>query len=463
MNLVKLIEDDLMPRLDKEAARLTEFDNWARMVNPLPSAPRLASDEIRNLVKLSRTPMLRLIVDTMVQAMYVDGYRSTDSTEESALWRYWTANSMDSRQVPLHRAAITFGYSFITVTPGTSPVDGSPMPVMRGVSPRRMWASWEDPAADEFPVHALRDMGNDRFRFYDAERIVDLGRVKKEKDTGYDWTILGQTEHTAGVCPVVRYENDLDLEGRCTGEIEPYISLAERINKTAYDRLMVQHFNSWKVWTATGMESPGGMTNDEKNRAKMRIRQDDILIGGDGAKFDTLEETSIDPFLGAITLDIETLAAASQTPSNNLTGKMTNLSAEALAAARAPLTQKIAERQHRFGEAHAKSLRLCAAVDGDMDAAQDFTSRITWEDMEIRSLAQAVDALGKAAQMLGVPPQVLWGRIPGVTNADVEDWKRVAAEGDPLSDFVNDVFGGNDYGEAPAHTEESRHGDYDAR
>lgn len=63
--------------------------------------------------------------------------------------------------------------------------------------------------------------------------------------------------------------------------------------------------------------------------------------------------------------------------------------------------------------------------------------------------------------MLGVPPQALWGRIPGVTNADVEDWKRLLEEGDPVLDFVDSVFGPQH--EAPAHTQEVSHGDYGAR
>jgi hypothetical protein len=36
------------------------------------------------------------------------------------------------------------------------------------------------------------------------------------------------------------------------------------------------------------------------------------------------------------------------------------------------------------------------------------TARVSWQDMSVRSLSQAVDAYGKAAQMLGVPEQALW-------------------------------------------------------
>jgi hypothetical protein len=52
----------------------------------------------------------------------------------------------------------------------------------------------------------------------------------------------------------------------------------------------------------------------------------------------------------------------------------------------------------------------------------DFTGADHWQDTTARSLAQSVDALGKLAQMLEVPKRALWGRIPGVTQTDVQEW-----------------------------------------
>lgn len=47
-------------------------------------------------------------------------------------------------------------------------------------------------------------------------------------------------------------------------------------------------------------------------------------------------------------------------------------------------------------------------------------------------MSQAVDALGKAAQMLLIPPSALWARIPGVEKSDVEEWMELAEAGDPI-------------------------------
>jgi len=38
--------------------------------------------------------------------------------------------------------------------------------------------------------------------------------------------------------------------------------------------------------------------------------------------------------------------------------------------------------------------------------------------------------------MLGVPPQELWERVPGVTQTEIERWKAAAAEGDALANLT---------------------------
>ena len=53
----------------------------------------------------------------------------------------------------------------------------------------------------------------------------------------------------------------------------------------------------------------------------------------------------------------------------------------------------------------------------------DYSAHVTWQDDETTSLAASADALGKFAQMLGVPVEALWNKIPGVTATDVEEWR----------------------------------------
>lgn len=441
-DVVDLLGDHMIPTLTTEQERLKVIDNWYHWTQDDPPLPRKASEEHKRLLQLSKTPWLNLVVSTIAQAMVVSGYRTTGESNADAVWRIWNANRLNGGQSRIHRATLEFGYSYATVKPGFSPIYGA-IPVINGVSPEHMLAVYSDPVNDEWPLYALQVTGtgnNTVFHLYD-EALEHIVRRVDGKLT-YSHTL----EHNVGVVPVVRYINQMDLDGQIIGEVEPFIGVASRINKTAYDRLLTQHFNSWKVRTVAGL---GDFAQDqgEADQKKMQLRQDDVLVAEDpDTKFGTLDETPLDGFIGAERADIETLAAVSQTPSHSLTGQMVNLSAEALAAARAPLTQKIAERQNTIGEGHNQVLRLAAHVAGDTTSAQDMSAGVTWQDMEVRSMSQAVDALGKASQMLGIPPSGLWSRIPGVTSTDIEAWKTISDDLDPLRSLGATLEQANDNG-----------------
>jgi hypothetical protein len=432
-DVCSLADEVLLPAFWAEKRRLDRIDLWCRWSQEDARLPRAATPELKRLVQLAKTPWLALVVTTTAQCMYVDGYRSPDHPANAAAWETWEANDMDTRQIAIHRAALEYGTAYMTVLPGTDNT-GSKRSVMRGVSPRRMLAMYQRPSEDDWPMYAVRVEPAGRsygVEVYDEEAIYTLTLDAQTDKTVY----VTYAEHDGGVCPVIRYAH-MDLEGRASGDVEPYISVAARINKTSLDRLLVQHFDSWKVRTISGLAAPDD--EEEANRKKFRLRQDDLLIAEDpDTKFGTLDETPLEGFIRAWESDIEALAAVAQVPSHNLTGKMVNLSAEALAAARASLSQKVTEWQKALGKSHEQAMRFAAGLEGDAVAAADYEAHVTWQDMEIRSMSQAVDALGKASQMLGVPQQALWGRIPGVTASDVTEWSNMARSSDALGNLTD--------------------------
>ncbi|MFC8531927.1 phage portal protein [Nocardia sp. NPDC057227] len=435
--LLEYVRDVMWPAFEAERERLRVIDLWMKGDQADSRVPNGATKELKNLLALSKTPWLGLVVTTIAQTLYVDGYKSPEAKGNiPGPWATWNANGMEVRQLAIHRGAVGYGYSYETVLPGIAPGNVQ-RAVMRGVSPKRMLAVYEDPGADEWPELAMKVEpqrgGAILVKVLDHQFVHRMLRTSDDK-----WTYLGLQEHGAGVCPVVRFTNMLDLEGNTPGEVEPFIPVASRIDKTEYDRLSVQHHNSWKVWTASGMAN-FAESEEEANLKKLKLRMGDILIAEDpDTKFGTLDETGLKGFIDAADADRESLAAVAQLPSHLLTGKLVNLSAEALAAARASLTQKAYERKVSLGAAHSQALRLAAKLDGDIEAAQDVYARVTWQDVEVRSLAQAVDALGKAAQMLGIPRQFLWSRIPGVTADDVKEWVDHALDDDPLTQYLRD-------------------------
>lgn len=423
-DVTALIGDDLMSRWQTERWKLDRIDRWARWEHDEPHRPRQATPEYQELANRAQAPWGDLIVGSVAQTLYVEGYRRPDAPEDSQGWDLWQANGMDGRQVALHRAVLTYGLAYGTCMPGMTPT-GEMMPVMRGVSPREMYAVYEDPANDDWPVYALRvRTTSDGYKLwlYDVEVMHELKLDNISGKAEY----LGYVVHGQSVPPVVRYKNRFDLEGRSCGEVEPFIPVLGKIDQTSFDRLVVQRFASWIVRTISGMSinETVSATGETASAAKMRLKVEDILVAEDpDTKFGSLPASPLNGYIEAHEADLMTLAAVSQTPAFELLGQMANLSAEALEAARASQTAKSEERRHTLGEDHEQFIRLACLMSGDVEGASDFSAQVRWKDTAIRSMAQAADALGKLAQMLGVPAQVLWPKIPGFTQQDVDEAK----------------------------------------
>lgn len=443
---VQTVCQSLLTVLQRQRQQADHVDSWVRP-NSVPGfdVPKRASMEHRQLSKLARTPWLGLVVTNVAQAMYVDNI-VTANGEDRQLWRLWQDNGMASHQISNHRAMVTYGHSYGVVTPAE--LNGVSTARMRCLSPRRVACQWEDAATDLYPQFALEAVTaspeNRHFKLYTSHYTYMVVQSTASTDS---WVVTDVLRHGVGVTPVVRFANILDLDGHVVGEVEPFIPTAARINKTSYDRLLAQHFSSWKVRTIAGIDLPENDDPDleakEVEQAKIRLAQEDLLVSEDeNTKFGTLEGTHLDTFVHAWRADIEALAAVSQTPAHALTGQLVNLNAEALAAARAPLTQKVWERQVNAGASYSRMLRLAASMSGLEDQAADPLVRVSWQDMEIRSMSQAVDALGKAASMLRIPVRGLWGRIPGVERSDIQEWERLAgqaAKDDPIRALLRDT------------------------
>lgn len=429
-----------LPDWKKNRERVDLIDRWYRGrldERDKPTMPRTTTFEYRQLRDRAVTPWLKFIVKSLAQCLYVEGYRRSGEDANTNAWSAWQANGFDARQIAVHRSAISHGISYVTVLPG------DPVPVIRGVSARKMIALYQDAAVDDWPMYALAgeqitsSAGKVkwRFRLYDDSAIYTLDANDSD---GGGLTFVTLDEHDAGECPVVRFANEIDLEGRVDGEVEQYIDIAGRIDQDNFDRLVVQRFGSWVVRYISGMAKPE--TDEEARAQKLRLQIDDLLVADDpDTKFGTLPATPLDGYLKAREADIHDLAAISQTPPQDLLGQMINISAEALAAAEAGKMRKLMERQHTFGEAHEQVLRMAAHLMGDEAGAADFDAEVTWRDMESRSLAQVADALGKLASGLGIPPEVLWAKVPGLTNQDIAEAKRLRSEGDPLGAMLSQL------------------------
>jgi len=271
-----------------------------------------------------------------------------------------------------------------------------------------------------------------QWRLYDADSIIIL-----EPDSKGDPMAVGIEEHNLGQCPVVRLRNVDFLNepdapptrfigptsGRTGGEVEHLIPLQDQIDITSFDLLVAQHFQSFRQRYILGWVAEEEQVKAKATASRLWTFEDpEIKIGEFG-------QVDLKGYLDSRESTVTHLGVISQTPGHELLGKMVNLSADALVAAETGRRRKVLERQSLFGESWEQVLGLASAAAG-FEVSEE--AEVRWRDTEARSLGQTIDALLKLSQM-GVPPEELWERVPGITQADVARWQAAAAQGDSLA------------------------------
>ena len=428
-----LTEDQVVERVkmlqevrDADRSRLDRIHDYMRNQQWFDWLPRVLPEELRKLAKVSRVNMLQFVVNAAVQNLYVDGYRAPREADDVPAWEIWQRNKMDARQIGVHRAAVAYGASYVTVLPG------DPVPVMRGASPRNMTVVYG--SDDDWPQFALERRRNGEWRLMDAEAVyvVEIDDRNRNAD---GISLLAVEEHGAGVTPVIRYRETDDLDDEVVGVVEPLIDLQDQINITTFGLHVAQHYGAFRQRWIVGWMAENQEEQLKAQASKLWTFEDspsEIQLG-------EFEQTDLKGYLESREATLRHLSTVSQTPAHELLGQLVNLSAEALAAAEASHRRAITEYQTVMGESHEQSLGLGGELLG---VETDPLAFARWRDTESRALGMVIDALGKAVQMLGIPPQELWDRAAdalGASQQELERWKAAATEAalrDPVGEMA---------------------------
>ncbi len=412
---------------------LVRVNKYMRGIQDAPYLPKRAEAEFRRLVARSLENWLPLIVGVVAQNLRVEGYRSADNPDDLSVWRYWSANQLDSRQNAVHRAALTFGRSYVAVTPG----DGGP--AIRPMSPLSVTAVAQDPDA-EWLDGAVRYLGIvkrdgqsiERWEVWDDCAVTDVYVPEGERERTDKWAVGASVPHGLSRCPVVPFRNCWpdapDTLPHELGEVAPLIPIQDRLNETTLCMKIAESYSAFRQRWASGISIP---RDPETGRPveTFRAAVDRLwMVESKDVQFGEFSQTDLNGYLSSRESAIKSMSAIAQVPPHFLLGGLINIAEGALTAAESGLARKIHERQLMFGEAWEQVLRLASEVDGAGSASGDATARIIWHDAEARSLSATVDALGKLSQMLGVPAEALWERVPGVTSFDVQAWRKARSE-----------------------------------
>lgn len=399
---------------DVEQTRLTRIRKYLRddpEERRLEGLPPSVPPDVARLAKISRLNFLKLIVNTRVQGLYVDGFGTPDAAENSPVWRLWQANRMDARQIGIHRAAVAYGVSYTVVTPGTAG------PAIRGVSPRKLTALYEDDE-DDWPVLALHEVGNGKWRLFDQEFVYHLTR------DGNDWGVISSQAHGGvyegqAVCPVVRMRETRDLDDPVRGVVEPYMPVQDQINVTTFGLLVAQHYGAFRQRYLLGWVAPDEEARMKASASKFMTFEDpDLKIG-------EFQQTQLDGYIQSREASMRHLATLAQSPVPELLGELINVSAEALAGTLDSHYRALGEEKTSLGEDWEQSLNLAAEMNGD---PADPDAEVKWRDTRVKSFETMVPALAIIAQQLGVPKEELWALVPGIPQGMIERWRTAAEE-----------------------------------
>ncbi len=425
--------------------------------------PKRATAEYSMLVDQSRFNITNLLVSSVANNLFIDGYRPAKQAENADVWNtVWQPNRMDARQAGIWRSSLSYGHSFVRVLPGK--LAKKPAPVLTPFSPRKCTALYEDPINDEWARYVLV-VGNRRPEFADGavSYVVDI-KVYDENfeyaatlpagmaDTAayrtptidlatfaglqFDPAKVKVREHGLDYAPFVRYvESFGDLDDGPTGVVYPMLPAQRQLQQTTFGLLMAQQYAAFKQRWVTGM----GLDEDENGVAQQPFNPavDTMFSAEDiDTKFGEFGQTDLGGYLTSRDKTLLYISSVRQiAPHTMVVGDaVSNISAEALTALEAGHRQDIAEHQTCYGEGNEQLMRLAGLAMGDRAAWNDTSAQTRWRDTVPRSLAQIADAFGKLATMLQVPPEELWEKLPDVTDQDLERWKATKKKNDAERD-----------------------------
>jgi hypothetical protein len=433
---VRELAREYMPSFLRQREEAMKWDAWHRGEQTQSLyIPRGAEPEYQELASKSPNAWGGLLVTSVVQNAELTGMRMPGSEKNMTGWRTWQRNGMDAKQPRLYRGSCAHGVAFIWAEKSKDPLSGEVMSKYHLASAADM-ACFYNPDDDEWPEIALLATPTSTalgvqdgwaVRVFDSERVYFL-QCKGDGWDVRDWSFIDSREHGASICPVVRYAPNIDIMGRTNSDLMGMVPLLARIDQDTFDRLIVQRFGAWKIRWIAGMIKP--TSTQEAEAQKLKLRMESILIAeGKDTKFGTLDATDLAGFISARDSDLRDLSALSQTPPHHLLGVSSNLQAESLAAAESGLQRKSREHRLSWGESHEQLFRLDAHMRNDTVEARAYEMQAKWRDTESRSLEQAAMALGILATNLKVPVEMLWERIPGWTDNDVERAKNLVLNG----------------------------------
>jgi hypothetical protein len=399
--------------------------------------------------------------DSPVERLTVNGIQPAGSTEaDDESWRVWQMNGLDADSQLGFLGAVNAGRSFVLVwgnpedeeTPEVTFEDASHCIIAYAPGSRRRRRAalklWED--GNE--THATLYLPDEVWKFTQATTSTIGGTTTQMKMVAEEfktWELRDTGDepnpqpNPMGIVPMVELPNRPMLAEDPISDVSGVVAMQDAVNLLWAQLFTAADYASFPQRIVLGAEVPEVPILDETGQIVgsrpvdlERFAVDRVMFfTGDDVKVTEWTAANLEAYSNIIEVAVGHIAAQTRTPQHYLSGKMTNISGDALLAAETGLVKRVEEKQIWFGQALREMFRLVALAQGNTAKADAIAGgRVLWADAESRSHSQLADALLKLKQ-IGFPFE--WIALKyGLTPTEIVDMlkmKEREAQLDPIA------------------------------
>jgi hypothetical protein len=457
LSLVGALENELLNRRPT-ITRNTDYYRGSQKLT-------FASDQFRKFhgdrYKNFSDNWVQVTSDSPVERLTVNGIQPVGATEaDDESWRVWQMNGLDADSQLGFLGAVNAGRSFALVwgnpedeeTPEVTFEDASQCIIAYEPGSRRRRRAalklWED--GNE--THATLYLPGEVWKFTQAtispldgktpqmREVDEVIKVWDLRDTGGE---PNPQVNPMGIVPMVELPNRPMLAEDPISDVSGVVAMQDAVNLLWAQLFTASDYASFPQRIVLGAEVPEVPILDETGQIVgsrpvdlERFAVDRVMFfTGDDVKVTEWTAANLEAYSNIIEVAVGHIAAQTRTPQHYLSGKMTNISGDALLAAETGLVKRVEEKQIWFGQALREMFRLVALAQGNTAKADAIAGgRVLWADAESRSHSQLSDALLKLKQ-IGFPFE--WIALKyGLTPTEIVDMlkmKEREAQLDPIA------------------------------
>lgn len=402
--------DRLLKLLDARQPAIKTLHDYYDGDHCLPRLPDSCAESVKDLRGHALLNLCPLVVNAVDERLTVQGFQFGDGSGSGIdVWRdIWQPNQLDAVSPMVMQEALIARRSFVLVW-----LEGDAVVITPEI-PAEVLVDYEPGKRRQRRSAVKRFVeGKGRDKVTDVTMWTDEGVWRWQAfGTAKAMTIdeAGTGDNPFGQVPVVEFLSQPDLRGLPHSELDRgVIPIQDRVNKTIFDRLVLQEFQAFPQRWATGIEVE---LDDAGNPIRpFSVGPNKVVTNGGSAtdvKFGQWDAADLGPHLEAVQADIHALAAVTKTPVHYLAAEFSNVDSDAIRAAEAGLIMKVRGHQRCFGESWEEVIRLALTPSGD-GRSTDQASMIEWADPETRTVAEEADAAVKLAPL--VPQDETWRRL----------------------------------------------------